>query len=50
MSLFSVAVDQVLEDQEPGATITSGVTFQRVEDKKIGAIIDQVFRGVLNEP
>jgi len=46
MSLFRVAVDQVLEDQEPDATITSGVTFSRPAKKEVVEIIEKIFQGV----
>jgi hypothetical protein len=46
MSLFRVTLDQLLEDQEPDAMITSGVTFERPEKKEINAIVDKVFQGV----
>ena len=50
MSLFRVAIEQVLEDQEPDAMITSGVTFSRIEKKEINDLVEKVFQGVLTEP
>ena len=49
MSLFRVAVEQLLEDQEPDARITSGVTFNRPGKKEVGELIDKVFQGVRSE-
>lgn len=46
MSLFRVTPDQLLEDQEPNAMITGGVTFERVEKKEINTIVEKVFQGV----
>jgi len=50
MSLFRVEVEQLLEDQEPGAMITSGVTFSRPQSKESGDIIEKIFQGVRREP
>ncbi len=50
MSLFRVEIEQLLEDQEPGAVITSGVTFSRSQKKEIGEIVEKVFQGVRREP
>ncbi len=50
MSLFRVEIEQVLEDQEPDAMITSGVTFSRPEKKEINDLVEKVFQGVLTEP
>lgn len=50
MSLFSIKVDQLLEDQEPDATITSGVTFSRPQKKEITEIVEKVFQAVRKEP
>ena len=50
MSLFRVETEQVLEDQEPDAMITSGVTFSRTEKKEINDLVEKVFQGVLTEP
>ncbi|OGQ80897.1 MAG: hypothetical protein A3F90_19105 [Deltaproteobacteria bacterium RIFCSPLOWO2_12_FULL_60_19] len=50
MSLFCAQVEQLSEDQEPDALITSGVTFQRPEKKEVGEIVEKIFQGVRNEP
>lgn len=46
MSLFRAEIDQILEDQEPGAVITSGVTFHRPDKKGAEGLIEKVFHGV----
>jgi len=45
-----VEVEQLLEDQEPGAMITSGVTFRRPQKKDVTEIIEKIFQGVRREP
>lgn len=50
MSLFRVEVTQLLEDQEPGATITSGVTFTRPEKTESLEVSKKVFQAVQKEP
>ena len=50
MSLFRVGVEHLLEDQEPDAVITSGVTFQRPQKKEVGEIVEKVFQGLRSEP
>jgi hypothetical protein len=50
MSLFRVGVEQVLEDQEPDAMITSGVTFSRSENRQTEELIDKIFKEVRHEP
>ncbi len=50
MSLFRVEVEQLLEDQEPDAVITSGVTFSRPQKKEVGEIIEKIFQGLRREP
>jgi hypothetical protein len=50
MSLFRVEMEQLLEDQEPDAIITSGVTFQRPQKKGAGEIVEKIFQGVRREP
>ena len=50
MALFRVAVEHLLEDQEPDAVITSGVTFQRPPKKEVGEIVEKIFQGVRGEP
>ena len=49
MSLFSVGVEQLSEDQEPDALITSGVTFQRPEKKEIGEVVEKIFQAIRGE-
>jgi hypothetical protein len=49
MSLFRVAVEHLLEDLEPDSVITSGVTFQRPENKEVGKIVEKIFHGVRRE-
>ena len=49
MSLFSVGVEQLSEDQEPDALITSGVTFQRSEKKEIGEVVEKIFQAIRGE-
>ena len=49
MSLFRVEVAQLLEDQEPGARITSGVTFTRPEKTESLEVSKKVFQGLLNK-
>jgi len=48
MSLFRVESEQVLEDQEPDAVITSGVTFSRPK-KEVSQIVEKIFEGVRKE-
>ncbi len=50
MSLFRVEIEQLLEDQEPDAVITSGVTFSRPQKKEVGEIIEKIFQGLRREP
>ena len=50
MSLFRVEVAQLLEDQEPGATITSGLTFIRPEKTEFSEVSEKVFQAVQEEP
>ncbi|MBI4490191.1 MAG: pyridoxamine 5'-phosphate oxidase family protein [Deltaproteobacteria bacterium] len=50
MSLFRVETEELLEDQEPDAVITSGVTFSRPQKKEVGEIIEKIFQGVKKEP
>jgi hypothetical protein len=49
MSLFRVKVDQLLEDQEPGAAITSGITFYRPERSEAERLAGKIFHGVVQE-
>ena len=50
MSLFRATVEQLSEDQEPDAVITSGVTFQRPQKKEVGEIVAKIFQGVRGGP
>ncbi|TAJ92966.1 hypothetical protein EPO44_14020 [bacterium] len=50
MSLFRVELEQLLEDQEPDAVITSGVTFTRPQKKEVSEIVEKIFQGVRAEP
>ncbi len=49
MSLFRMEVVQLLEDQEPGALITSGLTFIRPEKTEFSEISEKVFQAVRRE-
>ncbi|MBI2087676.1 MAG: pyridoxamine 5'-phosphate oxidase family protein [Deltaproteobacteria bacterium] len=46
MSLFRVAMVELLQDQEPDAMITSGVTFSRPQKKGAGEMAEKIFHGV----
>ncbi|MFQ5539121.1 MAG: pyridoxamine 5'-phosphate oxidase family protein [Candidatus Binatia bacterium] len=50
MSLFRVEMGQILEDQEPDAAITSGVTFSRPVKKEVNEMVEKIFQEVLREP
>ncbi len=50
MSLFRVEVAQLLEDQEPGSPITSGLTFIRPEKTEFSEVSEKVFQAVREEP
>lgn len=50
MSLFRMEIEQILEDQEPDAAITSGVTFSRPQKKEVNEIVEKIFQGVRKEP
>lgn len=50
MSLFRIEMEQLLEDQEPDAAITSGVTFSRPQRTGVGEIVRKIFNGVRREP
>ncbi len=50
MSLFRVEVAQLLEDQEPGSPITSGLTFVRPEKTEYSEVAEKVFQAVREEP
>ena len=49
MSLFRVEVDQLLEDQEPGSPITSGLTFIRAEKTEYSEVSEKVFQAIRKE-
>ena len=49
MSLFRVVVDQLLEDQEPGSPITSGLTFIRAEKTEYSEVSEKVFQAIRKE-
>jgi flavin reductase (DIM6/NTAB) family NADH-FMN oxidoreductase RutF len=49
MSLFRAEVGEVTEDQEPGATILTGVTFERSEKSGI-EISEKIFARLRREP
>jgi hypothetical protein len=46
---FRVRVERLLEDQEPDATITGGVTFERPEKGELRAFVEKVFRGIMQD-
>ncbi len=50
MSLYRVEIEQLLEDQEPDAAITSGVTFSRPEKREVSEMVEKIFQGVRREP
>ncbi len=50
MSLFRVQVAQLLEDQEPGSPITSGMTFVRPEKTEYVEVAEKVFKAVREQP
>jgi len=50
MSLFRVKTEQLLEDQEPDAVITSGVTFSRPQKGEVTQIVERIFQAVRSEP
>ncbi|OGQ50340.1 MAG: hypothetical protein A2W66_11150 [Deltaproteobacteria bacterium RIFCSPLOWO2_02_56_12] len=50
MSLFRVEIEQLLEDLEPDAVITSGVTFSRPQKKEVNAIVGKIFQAIRSEP
>ena len=49
MSLFRVEVAQLLEDQEPGSPITSGMTFIRPEKTEFVEVSEKVFQAIREE-
>lgn len=50
MSLYRVELEQIFEDQEPDARITSGVTFHRPQEERTNEMIEKIFQGVRAEP
>ena len=46
MSLFRVAVEHLLEDLEPDAVITSGVTFERAQKKEVEELVEKILQGI----
>ncbi len=50
MSLFRVAVEHLLEDLDPDAVITSGVTFERAEKREVAEMVDKIFHSLRSEP
>src|SRR3990172_3046192 len=50
ISLFRVEIEQLLEDQEPDAVITSGGTFSRARKKEVNALVEKIFQGIRSEP
>ncbi len=50
MSLFRVEMGQILEDQEPDASITSGVTYSRPVKKEVNEMVEKIFQEILREP
>ncbi len=50
MSLFRVEMGQILEDQEPDAAITSGVTYSRPVKKEVNEMVEKIFQEILREP
>src|SRR5258706_3594054 len=50
ISLFRVTVEHLLEDLEPDAVITSGVTFERAQKKEVEELVEKIFQGIRKEP
>ena len=50
VSRFRVALEQVIEDQEPNAEITTGVTYKRLSQRDPNDFASKVFRLLLQEP
>jgi hypothetical protein len=50
MSLFRVNVEHLLEDLEPDAVVTSGVTFERAKKKTVQELVDKIYQGIRREP
>ncbi|HWP56577.1 MAG TPA: pyridoxamine 5'-phosphate oxidase family protein [Candidatus Acidoferrales bacterium] len=49
MSVFRVDVEQLIEDQEPGAAITGGITFRRDQTSEAARIGEKVFRALTEQ-
>jgi hypothetical protein len=47
MSLYRARVEAVLEDQEPGAEITSGVTFRRAAERAVDPVSERLFAALM---
>ncbi len=50
VSRFRVALEQVIEDQEPNAEITTGMTYKRLTQRDPNDFAAKVFRLLLQEP
>jgi hypothetical protein len=50
VSRFRVALEQVIEDQEPNAEITTGMTYKRLSQRDPNDFASKVFRLLLQEP
>ena len=50
VSRFRVALEQVIEDQEPNAEITTGMTYKRLTERDPNDFAAKVFRLLLQEP
>src|SRR4051812_8325643 len=50
MSLFRVTVEHLLEDLEPDAVITSGVTFERARKREVEDLVEKIFQGLRRHP
>lgn len=46
MALYRARVEALLEDQEPGAEITSGVTFQRAPERAVDQVSERIFAAI----
>lgn len=49
-SRFRIATEQILEDQEPNAEITSGLTYSRLAERESRDLADKVLRRLREEP
>ena len=50
VSRFRIAVEEVLEDQEPNAQITSGLTYVRQKQRDANDFAAKVLRHLREEP